>query len=99
MRQSPDEAALARHKPKLVKCLDVLDATLTKMPYMGGDEYGLVDIFYMPSIHIVTRCLDVFGGRPSLQKWWEAVTAREAWKKVVKPLDEAYGQVVPGWNN
>ncbi|KIX06280.1 uncharacterized protein Z518_04255 [Rhinocladiella mackenziei CBS 650.93] len=98
MGQPPDEAVLARHKPKLAHCLDVLDKTLSKMPYMGGDEYSLVDISYMPSMYIVTRCVDVFGGRPNLQRWWETVSAREAWKKVVKPLDEGYSQVVSGWN-
>ncbi|EXJ57695.1 uncharacterized protein A1O5_12485 [Cladophialophora psammophila CBS 110553] len=93
-----DEAVLARHKPKLANCLDVLDKALSKMPYMGGDEYSLVDIFYMPCVFTVTRCLDPFEGRPNLKRWWETVSAREAWKKTVKPLDDGYSQAIPGWN-
>ncbi|KIW24218.1 uncharacterized protein PV07_09946 [Cladophialophora immunda] len=96
--KATDEAVVARHKPKLLDCLDVLDKALSKTPYMGGTEYSLVDIFYMPCMFTVSKCLDVFEGRPNLRRWWETVSAREAWKEVVKPLDDGYSQVVPGWN-
>ena len=71
---------------------------MSLIPYMGGDEYSLVDISYMPSMHVVSKCVDVFAGRPNLQRWWADVTGREAWKKVVLPLNDAYSQAVPGWN-
>jgi len=67
------------------------------MPYLGGDEYSLVDINYMPTIHVINQCMNVFEGRPNLQKWWSSVSAREAWKRVVKPMDDAYASFVPEW--
>ncbi|KIX95845.1 uncharacterized protein Z520_08553 [Fonsecaea multimorphosa CBS 102226] len=96
--QATDEAVIGRHKPKLLHCLDVLDKVLSKRAYMGDTEYSLVDIFYMPCIFTASRCLDVFEGRSNLKKWWVTVSSREAWKKAVKPLDEGYSQVIPGWN-
>jgi glutathione S-transferase len=93
-----DEAVLERHTARLAKCLDVLDKALTKMSYLGGDEYSLVDINYMPTMYVINKCVDVFGGRPNLQKWWSNVSSRDAWKKVIKPLDDAYGSVVPDWH-
>ncbi|OAG43580.1 hypothetical protein AYO21_02166 [Fonsecaea monophora] len=92
-----DEAVIARHKPKLLACLDVLDKALSELPYMGGTEYSLVDILYMPCMFTASRCLELFEGRPNLKRWWDTVSGREAWKRAVKPLDEGYGQVVPGW--
>ncbi|OAP59131.1 hypothetical protein AYL99_06429 [Fonsecaea erecta] len=96
--KATDEAVVARHKPKLLDCLDVLDKVLSKTAYMGGGEYSLVDIFYMPCMFTVSRCLDIFDGRPHLKKWWETVSAREAWKKTVKPLDDGYTQMIPAWS-
>lgn len=69
------------------------------MAYLGGDEYSLVDINYMPTIHIITKCVDVFGGRANLLRWWNNVSNRDAWKKVVEPLDDAYASAVPDWRN
>ncbi|ETI28233.1 hypothetical protein G647_00682 [Cladophialophora carrionii CBS 160.54] len=92
-----DEAVLARHRPKLDNCLDVLDKALATMPFMGGEEFSLVDIVYMPCICVGSKCVDVFSGRPNLAHWWERVSAREGWKKAVKPMDEAWERVVPGW--
>ncbi|EXJ64301.1 hypothetical protein A1O7_00637 [Cladophialophora yegresii CBS 114405] len=92
-----DEAVLARHRPRLDNCLDVLDKMLATMPFMGGEEFSLVDIVYMPCMYVMSKCMDVFPRRPNLKRWWKRVSAREGWKKAVEPMDEAWEQVVPGW--
>ena len=94
-----DEAVLARHRSKLDKCLDGLDKVLAKMPFMGGDEYSLVDVFYMPCMYVATRCQHIFEERPALKKWWDVVSAREVWNKTLKPVDDIWGQAVPGWKS
>ena len=33
---------------KLSDKLDIFDTLLTKQKYMGGDNFSLIDIFYMP---------------------------------------------------
>ena len=67
------------------------------MTYLGGDDYSLVDINYMPTVYVLTKCMDLFEGRPNLSKWWNDVSGRDAWKKVIKPLDEVYASAVPDW--
>ena len=99
MGQASDEAALGRHRSKLDKCLDILDAQLSTMSYMGGDSFSLVDIMYMPGVYFVSTRVDMFEGRANLKKWWDSVSAREAWVKSIQPVDQSWMQVVPGWKS
>jgi len=71
---------------KFNKKLDVFDQILGKQKYMGGDEFSLIDIFYLPH----TQKLFVIGegafieSRPNLKAWWERVSTRDSWKKAYK---------------
>jgi glutathione S-transferase len=47
-----------------------LDAVLAERPYLGGDEYGLADIAYVPWLLRARDMLDVeLAGFPSLAAW------------------------------
>jgi len=97
LKQTPDAAILAHRLPRLETCLDVLNRALSERPFMGGHEYSLVDLFYMPSIYCATKCVDVFGSRPFLKKWWDGVSARKAWTTTLVPLDKFWERASPGW--
>jgi glutathione S-transferase len=97
MGNPSDEAVLARHRPRLDKCLDGLDKALASMPYMGGGEFSLVDIVYMPGVYVAAKYVNVFVGRENLKRWWERVSVREGWKKAIEPVDETWARIVPGW--
>jgi len=71
---------------KLNQKLDTFEKVLGKQKYMGGDEFSLVDIFYIPH----TQKLFVIGdgafieSRPNVKAWWERVSTRESWKQCYK---------------
>lgn len=76
---------------KLTAVTDILDGILGKQKFMGGDEYSLVDIMYMPTLHMLfkTDQAELLRSRKNLMRWWNEVTSREAWKTSVKVIDEA----------
>jgi glutathione S-transferase len=59
--------------------LDALDAALDATPFLGGGEYGLADIGYVPW---VLRAREIFGvdldRRPSLVAWLDRLLERPA---------------------
>jgi RNA polymerase-associated protein len=72
LRRNEDGAA-ARLDAELAK----LDAALAAQPWLGGPEYGLADIAYVPW---VLRARDMLGlpldGFPALSSWLDRLTAR-----------------------
>ncbi|GAD97409.1 glutathion S-transferase II, GST-II, putative [Paecilomyces variotii No. 5] len=57
-------------------------AILPKQAYMAGNEFSLVDIFYMPlTAYLFTMGHgDLVDRRPLLKMWWEKVSSRPSWK-------------------
>lgn len=76
--------------------LKVIDGILATRKYMAGDSYTVVDVNYMPNMHMLFRCgeAELITEQDNLVRWWTDVTSREAWKRVVVRLDEAYDQIV-----
>lgn len=61
--------------------LQLLDAHLSKQPYLAGTEFSIADIALAP---IVARCLDFpveLPALPNLKAWRERITARPAFRK------------------
>jgi glutathione S-transferase len=65
--------------------LDVAEKALVKQEYFGNKTFSLADIAWMPYVqylfaaehgHLVTS-------RPGVKAWWERVSTRPSWKKVV----------------
>lgn len=55
-----------------------------KQPYMGGETFSLIDIFYMPLFDSMSRMDqdDLVAERLHLKAWWERVSSRDSWKSV-----------------
>lgn len=72
-------------RSKLVPKLDVLDSILAKQEYMGGNEFSLVDIFYLSYAQTLIDGGEghLFNDRQHLKAWWGKVSGRESWKKVL----------------
>ena len=87
-----DEAKTKSSEERLNKTLDIIDGILAGQKYMGGNTYSLADIVYIPQLFVIHVAVNpaIFTTRPNLARWWEDVTAREAFKRVVPQLDEAY---------
>jgi len=87
LRGNPsDEAAVAAARKALTQKLDVLDRILSEQAYMAGQTFSLVDIFYMPTINGLFRAgeAQLIMARPYLDDWWNRLTERPSWKKVVE---------------
>jgi glutathione S-transferase len=64
---------------RLDTALALLDAALGELPYLGGAEYGLADIAYVPWVLRVRDMLGVgLDGFPSLSAWLARLEQRPA---------------------
>jgi glutathione S-transferase len=80
--QQPDLAKVEEAKPKLEKCLDVLQKQLAKGPHLLGDPFTLADICYMPYLGYAmgTPAKAVIEARPAVATWWKRISERASWK-------------------
>jgi glutathione S-transferase len=69
---------------KLSEKLDIFATVLAKQKYMGGDNFSLIDIFYMPYTEKLFEAGEgeLITSRPSVKAWWDRVTSRTTWKTV-----------------
>ncbi|KAG0473142.1 hypothetical protein HPP92_014550 [Vanilla planifolia] len=84
MKQDPD--AIERHAGRLAKVLDVYDQRLGESRFLAGDEFTLADLSHLPNGQYLvnTEKGDLFTSRKNVKRWWEDISSRPAWKKVVK---------------
>ena len=94
--QPPDEAQIKYNADRLNKNLDVIDGILGSRKHMAGDAFSIVDIFYMPQLHVLhTTCdSELIDSRTNLSRWWADVTSRASWKGLVGPLDAEWQEVL-----
>ncbi|PIA64027.1 hypothetical protein AQUCO_00201372v1 [Aquilegia coerulea] len=79
---------------KLEKVFDIYEDRLSKSKYLAGDSFTLADLSHLPA----TRYLVNEAGKSHLVKdrkhvnaWWEDISSRPAWKKLMKLMADAYG--------
>ena len=82
----PDEKKVAELKSTLSAKLDVIDGILAKQQYMGGTNFSLIDIFYIPLTQRILASRDdhLIKDRSHLKAWWEKMMERESWKELIK---------------
>ncbi|RRT82447.1 hypothetical protein GW17_00011597 [Ensete ventricosum] len=71
---------------KLNKVLEVYEKQLSKTKYLAGDEFTLADLTHIPATrYIVENCglSRLLDDKKHVKAWWEDITGRPAWKKVV----------------
>lgn len=74
-------------KQKLRNVLDVYEARLAETKYLAGDRFTLADLTNMPAFRYLVNQAgmdDLINDRKRLSAWWQDVSARPAWKKLVK---------------
>ncbi|KAK3157043.1 hypothetical protein QOZ80_2AG0115440 [Eleusine coracana subsp. coracana] len=89
-RASPYAAAVDDDKeknfPLLLRVLDVYDDVLAGTAYLAGDEFTLADLSHLPNAHYVactTRGRALLSSRDNVARWYDAISARPAWRQVV----------------
>ncbi|CAO2817593.1 unnamed protein product [Amaranthus hypochondriacus] len=87
MNIKQDEGLIKQNKEKLSKVLDVYDKRLGESRYLAGDDFSLADLSHMPNTHYLVNGTDVkelLMSRENVSRWWEEISSRESWKKVVE---------------
>lgn len=80
----PDEQTVTKLRETLSAKLEVFESVvLAKQLYMAGNEFTIVDIYYMPMVAYILKTEEagLITSRPNLKEWWEKVSSRESWRK------------------
>ncbi|KAJ8512331.1 hypothetical protein OPV22_002765 [Ensete ventricosum] len=87
----PDEEVIERSKKKLGQVLDIYEQRLDETKYLAGDKFTLADLSHLPNTQRLvsnTECRSLFTARKNVSKWWEAISRRASWKRVVEMQQE-----------
>ena len=88
-----DEAVVAEALKAVEKYFDVAERLLAEREdgYMAGDEFSLVDIYYIPLVQRLFVCGygDMITSRKAVGAWWERCINRPAIQKVLAADREA----------
>ncbi|KAJ6827542.1 glutathione S-transferase F11-like [Iris pallida] len=82
-----DPASIEQNEGKLAKVLDVYEQRLGESRFLAGDEFSLADLSHLPNSHYLVNATDKGGlitSRKNVGRWWEEISSRESWKKVVE---------------
>ena len=82
-----DEALIKQNESKLVKVLNVYEKRLGVSRYLAGDEFTLADLSHLPNTQYLvekTNRDELFKSRKNVGRWWEEISSRPSWKKVVE---------------
>ncbi|GAB2287480.1 Belongs to the GST super [Dionaea muscipula] len=82
-----DLAIVRTYDAKLDKVLDVYDRHLSKNRYLAGGSFTLADLSHLPATMALVEDLGrahFITGRKNLNAWWQDISSRPAWKRVVQ---------------
>lgn len=77
---------IAQNQEKLEKVLDIYEKRLGESRFLAGEEFSLADLSHLPNIQYLVTATDkgkLFTGRENVNRWWQEISGRETWKKVV----------------
>ncbi|XP_027075661.1 glutathione S-transferase F11 [Coffea arabica] len=87
MGKPTDFKLVQKFVDNLDKVLDVYEERLSKSKYLAGDYYTIADMCHLPGITFLLTG-NGFGHlireRKSVNSWWNDISGRPAWKKVLE---------------
>lgn len=88
MKIKQDENLIKQNEQKLSKVLDVYEKRLGESRYLAGEEFTLADLSHLPNSQLLINGTDdkgeLFTSRKNVARWWNEISSRESWKKVVE---------------
>ncbi|KAI4374891.1 hypothetical protein MLD38_012830 [Melastoma candidum] len=87
MNIKQDEGLIKQNEEKLGKVLDVYDKRLESSRFLAGDEFTLADLSHLPNTHYLVAVGgkgEMFTSRKNVGRWWDEISNRDSWKKVVE---------------
>jgi len=87
----PDEAVVSNALRSVEMFFDVAERLLRHRDYMAGNDFTLVDIYYIPLIQRLVACGygDVIVGREAVSAWWDRCVNRPAIQRMLAADKEA----------
>ncbi|KAK1295975.1 hypothetical protein QJS10_CPB15g00333 [Acorus calamus] len=85
------EEEVQKEEARLSKVLDSYDRTLDKSRFLAGEEFTLADLSHLPNSHYLVNMTEkayLFRERKNVWRWWEEISSRPSWKKVVRIQEE-----------
>lgn len=61
----------------------ILDDELSRHQWLSGDAFGLGDIAVAPFVYNLLETVKTWQPRPHLQRWYQQIGERQAWRNVV----------------
>jgi glutathione S-transferase len=80
-----DPAAIAAGISACEALFAMLDDELAKTPWLSGEQFGLGDIAVAPFVYNLLSILDSWQPRPHLQRWYQQISQRPAWRGRADP--------------
>lgn len=86
-----DEAAVSAAMKSLEAFLDVAEGLLSQRDYMAGNDFTLVDIYYIPLVQrlFVVGFDDLIVGRKAVNAWWNRCITRPGIQKMLEADKQA----------
>lgn len=87
----PNEAVVSDALQSVELFFDVVERLLHQKDYMAGDEFSLVDIYYIPLIQRLVACGygDIIVSRKAVSAWWNRCVNRPAIQSMLAADKEA----------
>lgn len=81
----PDDAIVSDALRSVESYFDIAESLLRHKDYMAGNEFTLVDIYYIPLIQRLFACGygDIITSREAVSAWWDRCMSRPAIQKMV----------------
>ncbi|KAF3446847.1 hypothetical protein FNV43_RR12027 [Rhamnella rubrinervis] len=87
MKLKQDPGVIKQNEEKLAKVLDVYEERLGDSQFLAGDEFSLADLSHLPNSNYLLSVTDrgaLFTSRKNVGRWWDEISSRDSWKKVVE---------------
>jgi glutathione S-transferase len=84
-KRPQEPAVLEAAKQSLETTCAFMDKTLAKQPYLAGSDFTLADVCFMPYLEYAmnTPAKEIFAKYPHLMAWWNKISERPTWRRVV----------------
>ncbi|KAH1131083.1 hypothetical protein J1N35_002461 [Gossypium stocksii] len=87
MGKQGDTALVLSCQQKLEKVLDIYEQRLSTTAYLAGDSFTLADLSHLPALRYLVDDVGMWhmvSQRKHVNAWWETISNRAAWKKLMK---------------
>ena len=83
--EKPDEELIEKLLKELENVLDIYEARLEKVSYIGGETFSIADISHIPYTNYMLRFgyKDMYKSRPNVYKWLKRIMKRDSVKYIL----------------